>query len=186
MRNTLSLLLLFFATTTSAHAGDLQAELGAGAHTSTWKYDYGGGGYLKLAYRTNLGLGVDFAAAEHASYVDARKNSALTIGVHFAPEVRGVRPLVRSYFIHQHEQAYLSARNDPWGSGVGVGSGIRHRAGFGFGLGVEIPVVRRGQTQWYVLPATTADVFLNTELGPLLYVKAVLAFGATYSIPGLP
>jgi hypothetical protein len=170
----------------AAYAGELQAEIGGSAHASTWRSDYGGGGYLKLGYRTKIRLGFDVGFAERLSSVDTRFNGGLSIGLHLAPRIGSLVPLLRAYFIHQHEQGAVSVAKDPLTMVVGIGDGIRHRAGFGFSLGTEIPLAKAGSTTWYAAPSATIDVFPNRELGPLLYAHLSLGLGATFDVTGLP
>jgi hypothetical protein len=170
-----------------ARAGEVQLDLGYAVRKSTWRGDVSAGGQLGGGYRFARILAIDFAVWEELATVDKRLNTGLTLGVTAAIPREGVRPTLRVYFIHQHEEGWASVAANPFGTVAGIGAGIRHRAGVGARLGLEVPIFeKKKHLEWVALPALDATWFPDTSLGPGLYVGAMIGLGFNYSLPELP
>jgi len=170
-------LLLVWTGAGVAQAGELQVDLGVTGKGSTWHGDGGGGFQLRLGYRFLQRVAVDVAVWEELHAVDVRENTGLTVGATGYLPLKRLRPSLRAYFIHQHEQGLVSVVKNPLATLVGIGDGIRHRAGFGFALGVEGPIFARGALEVYVSPALTATIFPDAELGPGFYFGGAISIG---------
>lgn len=170
----------------TAHAGELQVDVGARLSATTWRGDFGGGGKLQLGYRFARIVAVDLGVSEELMGVDTRLTTGLTLGVTGVIPRDGVRPWIRAFFIHQHEEALVSVAEAPLGVLFGIGDGIRHRAGGGGTLGLEIPVVARGALELVVLPAATIIAFSEDDLGPGASFSLGGGVGINYGVPGLP
>lgn len=169
------------ASASVARAGELQVEVAPTFKKSTWRGDAGGGAQLRLGYRFAKAITLDAALWEELHSVDLRAQTGLTLGVTGTLPLDVLRPLLRVYFIHQHEQAWVSLKREPWTAVLGIGAGIRHRAGFGFSAGVEWPFLRAKRWEFFVAPAATVTIFPDVSLGPLAYFGAALAFGFSYN-----
>ncbi len=173
-------------TAPSARAGELQLDLGAAVRTSTWHGDYGGGFQVGGGYRFARVLAVDFAVWEEAARVDRRLNTGLTLGVTAALPREGIRPTLRAYFVHQHEEGLVSVEDHPFGTVAGIGAGIRHRAGLGARLGLEIPLAKKKRVEWVALAGLDATWFPVAALGPSAYFGVMGGIGLSYSLEDAP
>lgn len=170
----------------NATAGELEADLGYSFRKSTWRGDWTTGGQLGLGYRFARIVSVDFAGWEELAHVDDRLNTGLTFGVTGALPLEKIRPTLRAYFIHQHEEGLVSVADHPFGTVAGIGAGIRHRAGVGGKLGLEIPFSKRGKTEWVATVGLDTTWFPDSTLGPSLYFGVTGGIGIRYSLPELP
>jgi hypothetical protein len=123
---------------------------------------------------------------EEPASVDRRLNTGLSLGVTVAIPREGVRPTLRAYFIHQHEEGFVSIADHPLGTVAGIGAGIRHRAGIGARLGVEIPLAKKKHVEWFALAGLDLTWFPDATLGPSAYVGAMGGIGLDYSLEDAP
>ncbi len=174
---------------TEARAGEIQADLAYTARKSAWRGDWTGGAQLGLGYRFARMIAVDFVGWNELARVDSRMNTGLTFGVTGAIPREGIRPTLRLYFIHQHEEGLVSVVEHPFGTLAGIGSGIRHRAGAGARIGVEIPLDTKrpgAKTEWVALVSLDTTWFPDATLGPSLYMGIMAGAGFNYTLEGLP
>jgi hypothetical protein len=170
------------ATAQPAHATSHEVQLGAGptAFVSSWRGDYGVGGALRLGWRMGGVFGVDFQTAESFASIDARLLTGLSIGVRGTVPLGAVRPYARLFVIHQHEEGFVSAQNEPLGTMAGIGAGIRHRAGAGGSLGAEIPLRRDGKRASFTFFSQANATRLANDLGPDWYFGLDVGIGLDY------
>lgn len=152
---------------------------------SSWDGDFAGGGLLRLGYRFARVVSLDFVGWEQLAVVDQRMNTGLTFGVTGFIPLKRVRPSLRIFAIHQHEEGTVSVSQTPGGFVFGIGSGIRHRAGGGLTLGAEIPFLKKNQLEW-VLLAELQGIWFPDPLGPTFYYGGNIGIGFNYSLPKLP
>ncbi len=181
-----SALALFLSEERSAHAGEVQLDLAARAIASSWRGDYGGGGQLRLGYRFAKVLAIDFVGWEEYASVDRRLDTGLTFGLSGFLPLGRVRPSLRLYFIHQHEEALVSVEDHAGGTLLGIGEGIRHRAGGGAVLGAEIALAKTTSVEYLAVAGASLTWFPDTSLGPGAYFGFTAGLGLNYSLPGLP
>lgn len=167
-----------------ALAADVSFELAAAASRSTWRSDYAGGAQARAAVRFANVVALDVVTWEQLARVDRRVNTGLTLGVTGFLPMDGVRPFLRLFAIHQHEEAWVSIQDHPFGTVFGIGSGIRHRAGGGATLGVEIPLGAPAAMSFYVPLGTTVVWFPDATLGPSAYVGVHGGLGVTFDLAG--
>jgi len=91
------------------------------------------------------------------------------------------RPFARIAIVHQHEETVAALKNDAGSALLGIGDGIRHRAGFSFGGGFDMPVGRRGPTQFFVGLDALATVFPDPR-GPAWYFGGTGWVGLNYAL----
>lgn len=169
-----------------AHAGELQLDGGFQAKASTWREDYGAGTTLRFGYRFYRIAAIDAVIWESLMGIDTRLDTGLTLGVTGAIPLEGVRPTLRAFVIHQHEESLVSAENAPAGTLFGIGAGIRHRAGGGGTLGLEIPFVKRDDIEGVIRPTATFIVFGEDEIGPQANFLLGFTVGLNYTIEKMP
>lgn len=184
MRCSLALALLLLPTT--AHAGELQAEFGVTARTSSWRGDGGGGGQLGGGYRFARVFSVNALVWEELFSVDRRLNTGLTFGVTGTLPWKPVRPSLRVYAIHQHEEGLVSVAEHPFTTVLGIGPGIRHRAGGGARVGVEVPFSTSKSLEWVALGALEGTWLGPRILGPSSYYGVTAGIGINYRVAELP
>ncbi|MSQ82592.1 MAG: hypothetical protein EXR77_06695 [Myxococcales bacterium] len=143
------LALVIAFTAMKAEALEVQGEVGANAVTSTWQGDGGGGGQLRLGTRFWQWLTVDFAGWTQYLRVDQRSTTGLTFGLAATLAGPRLRPTLRVYALHQHEEGLVSVKENPWGTLFGIGAGIRHRAGGGVQVSAEMPIAKARFGEWY-------------------------------------
>ena len=175
-----------FGLEPQAYAGEIQLDLAATARASTWRADFGGGGALRLGYRFARIVAIDFQGWEELWTVDRRLNTGLTGGVSGFIPLERVRPSMRLYFIHQHEEGLVSAEDHPFGTIFGIGAGIRHRAGGGGSLGLEIVFAKKAHVEYVAVADGSVTWFPDDTLGPGAYFGISGGVGLNYSLPGLP
>jgi hypothetical protein len=174
------------ASSGDASAGEFQLDIAGSFGASTWRSDYMAGGQLRLGYRFAKVFAIDAVGWEEFASVDKRMNTGLTFGVTgFLPFER-IRPSLRLYFIHQHEEGLVSVEESPFGTALGIGAGIRHRAGVGTTLGLEIPFKRTKEVEYVALAGASGTWFPDDTLGPGGYFGLAGGVGLNYSIPGMP
>ncbi len=165
-----------------AAAGELSGDMSVDGFASTWRGDLGAGGRLRLGYRFAHIVSVDAGGWEHYATVNKRLNTGLTLGVSAYLPLTTVRPMLRLYFVHQHEESLVSVADHPLGTLAGLGAGIRHRAGLGSDVGVEVPILATPWGDYHVTAATSFTWIPDTALGPALYYGVNLGFGLNYSL----
>jgi hypothetical protein len=171
---------------TAARAGEAQFDIGANLGASTWRGDWMAGGQLRLGYRFARVVAIDAMGWEQYATVDERMNTGLTLGVAgYLPFAR-VRPFLRAFFIHQHEEGLVAVEEEPLGVIVGIGAGIRHRAGLGGTVGLEIPFKKSDHVEYLAFAGGTVTGFPDDTLGPAVYFSLSGGVGLNYSIPGMP
>jgi hypothetical protein len=178
--------LAIVAARSTASAGEIQFDGGVMATASTWREDYGGGTQLRLGYRFARVVAVDAVIWEQLMGIDVRLATGLTLGLTATLPFEKVRPTLRAFAIHQHEEPLIALAEAPVGALFGIGQGIRHRAGGGFAPGVEIPFVKRGEVEGVVRPAATIVLLSEDEIGPQAYFMVGLTVGLNYSLEKLP
>jgi hypothetical protein len=169
-----------------AHGGELQVDTGLALRKTTWRDDWSGGFQLGFGYRFARVVGLDFRVWEEMASVDTRLNTGLTIGITGTWPLPTLRPTARVYFIHQHEEGWVSVADHPWGTIAGIGTGIRHRAGAGLRLGVEVPFSKRKKVEWVGIFGVDTTWFPDTSLGPSIYAGLSAGIGLNYAIEELP
>ncbi len=152
---------------------------------SSWQGDFVGGGLLRLGYRFARVVAIDFVGWESMGVVDDRFDTGLTFGVTGFIPLRYVRPSLRVFAIHQHEEGAVSVAQTPAGFVFGIGSGIRHRAGGGLTLGAEIPIGKNKEMEWIVF-AQLQGIWFPDPLGPTFYYGGNFGIGFNYSLAKLP
>lgn len=170
----------------AAAAGELQLDGSAIAAASTWRGDYGFGGQLRLGYRFARVVAVDFVGWEQYMTVDRRLDTGVTFGLSGFLPLGRVRPSLRLFFIHQHEEALVSVEEGAAGTIFGVGDGIRHRAGGGGVIGVEVAFAKKGNVEFLALGGVSATLFPDASLGPSACFGLNAGLGLNYSVAGLP
>ncbi len=169
-----------------AHAGELQLDAGLATRKSTWRGDWTIGTQLGFGYRFARVFALDVVVWEERAAVDTRLDTGLTFGVSGTLPWEKVRPTLRAYFIHQHEEGLVSVADHPFGTVAGIGTGIRHRAGFGARLGLEIPFSKKKNFEWFVLTGLDVTWFPDATLGPSAYYGVMGAIGFNYSLTEAP
>ncbi len=185
MKRFLAALFATLFSTSPVLAGEIQVDAGTTMLGSSWQGDFAAGGLLRLGYRFAHVVALDIVGWEQYATVDTRMDTGLTIGVTGFIPLKRVRPSLRVFAIHQHEEALVSVANTPGGLVLGIGSGIRHRAGGGLSLGAEIPFLKRGDLEWLVV-AELEGIWLPDILGPNLYFGANVGVGFNFNLPKLP
>ncbi|HEY1955615.1 MAG TPA: hypothetical protein VGH28_08380 [Polyangiaceae bacterium] len=169
----------------SARAGEIQVDAGTTMLGSSWQGDFAAGGLLRMGYRFARVISIDTVLWEQMAVVDNRFDTGLTIGVTGFIPLKRVRPSLRLFAIHQHEEGAVSVAQTPGGLVFGVGSGIRHRAGGGMTLGAEIPFLKKHDLEWVVI-AELEGIWFPDALGPTVYYGGNVSLGFNYSLPKLP
>lgn len=169
-----------------ANAGELQVDAGLSARKSTWRGDAGGGVHLGGGYRFARVFALDFLVWEELASVDRRLNTGLTLGMTGTLPLPSIRPSLRVYAIHQHEEGLVSVQDHPFGTVLGIGSGIRHRAGGGARLGVEIPFSTSKRVEWVALGGLEGTWLGPKLLGPAAYYGITAGIGINYRVEELP
>jgi hypothetical protein len=172
-------------SSSEARAGEIQIDAGTALLGTSWQGDFAGGGFLRLGYRFKRIISLDIVTWEQLGVVDQRLDTGLTIGVTGFIPLKRVRPSLRIFAIHQHEEGTVSVAQTPGGVLFGLGSGIRHRAGGGLTLGAEIPFWKKNDLEW-VFVAELEGIWLPDPLGPTFYYGGNLGVGFNFSIPKLP
>src|SRR5207244_3677511 len=134
---------VLFLLSAPARAGEIQIDAGTALLGTSWQGDFTGGGFLRLGYRFKRIISLDIVTWEQLGVVDQRLDTGLTIGVTGFIPLKRVRPSLRIFAIHQHEEGTVSVAQTPGGVLFGIGSGNRHRAGGGLTLGAEIPFYKK-------------------------------------------
>jgi|GEM_PF-1028191 len=186
LRSILSSIVLV-ASAPPAFAGEIQVDAGTTILGSSWQGDFAGGGLLRLGYRFKRVVSIDFVGWEQLAAVNDRLDTGLTFGVTGFIPLRVVRPYLRAFAIHQHEEGVVSVAQNPGGFLFGIGSGIRHRAGGGLTLGAEIPIrkSRSGDLEWVVI-AELEGIGFPDPLGPSFYWGGNFGIGFNYTLAKLP
>lgn len=164
--------LLAIAPRASASDVQLVGAAGLTGYASTWRGDFGGGGTLRAGVRFAHWIQPDVQVWESFATVNERLNTGLSLGVSALMQLGAVRPYLRLYAIHQHEEGLVSVEYAPAGFLFGIGAGIRHRAGGGLELGFELPMVesRSGRTTGALFAEVNSSYFPDDTLGPSAYV----------------
>ena len=152
---------------------------------SSWQGDFAAGGLLRLGYRFARVVAIDAVVWEQLGVVDSRFLTGLTLGVTGTIPLKRVRPEMRLFFIHQHEEGSVSVAQTPGGLIFGIGPGIRHRAGGGLTLGVEIPFYKSKSLEWVVTPELEG-IWFPDPLGPTFYFGGNISIGFNYMLPKAP
>lgn len=168
-----------------SRAGEIQVDAGTSMLGSSWQGDFAVGGLLRLGYRFAHVVAIDFVGWEQYATVDTRMDTGLTFGVTGFIPLKRVRPSLRLFAIHQHEEAMVSVASTPGGLVFGIGPGIRHRAGGGLTLGAEIPFLKRGDLEWVVV-ADLEGIWFPDPLGPNYYFGANVGIGFNFNLAKLP
>lgn len=174
---------LFFAS--SARAGEIQLDAGTTMLGSSWQGDFAAGGLLRLGYRFAKVITIDTVLWEQMAVVDDRFDTGLTIGVTGYIPLKRVRPSLRIFAIHQHEEGAVSVAQTPAGLIFGVGSGIRHRGGGGMTIGAEIPFYKKHDLEW-VVNAELMGIWFPDSLGPTFYFGGNVSIGFNFSLGKMP
>ncbi len=164
-----------------AFAGEVQLASGPGVYGSSWRGDSTFGQALRVGYRFADVFAIDTVGRLGYGSVDDRVITYLSLGGTLYGRIWKLRPYVRLAFVHQHEESTPGVRDDPFGAVFGVGDGIRHRGGFGSSLGIDLPVVRKGQTEM-TLGIDTSGVWFPDPRGPTLYAGGSLWLGVNFGI----
>lgn len=166
----------------ASHAAELQAELGLNGVASTWAGDGGAGSQVRVGLRAWRWVTVDFAGWNQLLTVDQRNATGITFGIAATYPSASVRPSVRLYAVHQHEEGWVSVKENPWGTLFGIGAGIRHRAGGGLTAAVEAPFATGRFGEYYAFANANATWFPDASLGPSAFYGAALGVGTNYAL----
>jgi hypothetical protein len=171
-----------FAAPAAATDVEAVAAGGAAAYASTWRGDFGAGATIRAGARFAHWIQPDVQLGESFATVNERMNTALTIGISLFLPLDSVRPYLRLYAIHQHEEGLVSVEYTPGGFLFGIGPGIRHRAGGGLELGVELPMHRSlsGRATTALFAEVNADYFPDPTLGPSAYAGLDVGIALDY------
>jgi hypothetical protein len=182
-----STFLLVCVLSRASRAGEIQLDAGTAMLGSSWQGDFAAGGFLRLGYRFAHVVSLDFVGWEQMGVVNTRMDTGLTFGVTGFIPLRRVRPSLRLFAIHQHEEGVVSVAQTPAGFVFGIGSGIRHRAGGGLTLGAEIPFYKtKNGDLTYVVIAELEGIWFPDPLGPTFYYGGNVGVGFNFSLPKLP
>jgi hypothetical protein len=162
-----------------ASAGEVQLASGPGVYGSSWRGDSTFGQALRVGYRFGDVFAIDTVGRLGYGSVDDRVITYLSLGGTLYGRIWKLRPYVRLAFVHQHEEPTPGVRDDPFGAVFG--DGIRHRGGFGSSLGIDVPVVRKNQTEM-TLGIDTSGVWFPDPRGPALYAGGSLWLGVNFGI----
>ena len=169
---------------TSAHAGELDLNLGLQATTTDWPADHGGGGSLDLGYWfATIGgtsLGAKYVGKEQYANVDERVMTYLSINAAVRQDLGAVRLVATAGLVHQHEETRDALMEAPFSAALGIGDGIRHRAGARSGLSIVMPVARYRRGEFYLAFDLDATVFTEDTRGPRWMSSGGVSFGATF------
>jgi hypothetical protein len=185
MRFRLLLIAALLCAPATAHAGDIEVGVGTTMLGSSWQGDFTGGGLVRLGYRFYRVVSFDTVIWEQLGNVDSRLLTGLTLGVTGYIPLKRVRPSLRIFAIHQHEEGLVSVAQTPAGVLFGIGSGIRHRGGGGVTLGAEIPFLKRHGLEW-VVTAELEGIWFPDPLGPTFYLGGIVGVGFNYALPKAP
>lgn len=166
------------------HGAELMGYVGGVGSLSAWRGDGGGGFQGALGARWLGWLGAEVLVWEQLFAVDGRANTGLTLGLSATLPRDGVRPGVRLFAVHQHEEGLVSVADHPWGTLFGIGAGIRHRAGGGVDLRAEVPWLH---TRWGELVGRAGLMgvyFPDSSLGPSWYIGLSADIGLHISVVG--
>ncbi len=167
-----------------ASAAELTGHLGTLAAKSAWAGDLGGGFQVALGARWLDWIGTEVLVWEQLSAVDQRVNTGLTLGITATLPRDGVRPGLRLFVLHQHEEGLVSVRDHPWGTLAGIGAGIRHRAGTGLDLRAELPWQTTRLGDLHGRAGLTGVWFPDSSLGPAWYLALSVEVGLNFMIVG--
>jgi hypothetical protein len=159
----------------------IQVATGAGGMASTWRSDGALAGGLRLGVRFIDLFSIEFIGHLAYSTVDQRTLAYFGLGGTLYGRLGPVRPFARIALVHQHEETVAALKQDAGGALLGIGDGIRHRGGFSWTLGADMPIGRRGPTQFFVGFDALASVFPDPR-GPSWYFGGNGWVGLNYAL----
>jgi hypothetical protein len=159
----------------------IQLATGPGGMASTWRGDGGVAGGIRIGARFIDLFSIEFIGRLAYSTVDERSLSYFGLGGTLYGRLGPVRPFARIAVVHQHEETVAALKNDLGGALLGIGDGIRHRGGFTWSLGADMPIGRRGPTQFFVGFDALASVFPDPR-GPSWYFGGGGWVGINYGL----
>jgi hypothetical protein len=161
-----------------ARAGELDVAGGLGATTSAWDDDTGTSSSLKVGYFFDglPWLAPIFLARFELVPVDDRMVHYFSLGAEARHRLGPLRGYLRLGLVHVHEESRSAFEDHPFQSILGIGDGLRHRAGGNAGLGLELPVLRRGASDLYVVLDLGGTAFAD-DRGPAWYASATIGLG---------
>ncbi len=159
----------------------IQLATGAGGMASTWRGDGALAGGIRLGVRFIDLFSIEFVGRLAYATVDQRTLAYFGAGGTLYWRLGPVRPFARIAIVHQHEETVAALKSDAGGALLGIGDGIRHRGGFSFALGADMPIGRRGPTQFFVGFDALATVFPDPR-GPSWYFGGGGWVGLNYAL----
>lgn len=136
---------------------------------------------MRLGYRFANLVAIDAVTRESYLHVDNRLATFLSVGLSLFGKLGPLRPYVRGYLVHQHEQSVGVTAARPFESLLGVADGIRHRGGFGGSLGLDVTVHKERSIEWFIGGAPDVTAFPD-DRGPTLYVTLGVWAGLNYAL----
>jgi hypothetical protein len=174
----------------SAHAGELDLNLGLQATTTDWPADHGGGASLDLGYWfASVGdthFGAKYIGKEHYANVDERLMTYLSINGAVRHDFGQLKLVGTTGLVHQHEETRAALMEAPVSAALGIGDGIRHRAGARAGLSLALPIVKHRRGEWYLALDLDATAFTEDTRGPRWMTSGGVSFGFTFDFARKP
>jgi hypothetical protein len=180
LRNAAIASLVLLGTASTAHAGELNLDLGLQATTTAWPDDKGGGTKLNATWWFRPWLGGSFIAKEQYAQVDDRFMGYYSVNVAARTALGPLRLAGTLGGVHQHEEPYAAVMEQPFASLFGVGDGIRHRMAGRAGVQLALPFRDHKKGDWYVALDLDATRFMDDDRGPPWMSSAGLSIGFTY------
>lgn len=170
----------------TAHAGELDLNLGLQATTTAWDDDSGGGPSFGATYMFKPWLGASFIGKEHYAPVDERLMSYFSINGVVRTSVNRFRLSGNAGIVHQHEETRAAYEDQPIQSLFGVADGMRHRMATRAGAQLALPFRDRAKGDWYVALDLDATYFAEQERGPRWMTSLGLSIGFTHDFAKQP
>lgn len=170
----------------TAHAGELDLNLGLQTTTTAWDDDTGGGPTFGATYMFRDWIGGSFVGKEHYAPIDERLMSYFSLNVVFRTPIRRFRLSGSTGFVHQHEETRAAYEDQPVQSLFGVADGMRHRMGTRAGAQLALPFRDRAKGDWYVALDLDGTYFAEEERGPRWMTSVGLSIGFTHDFSKKP
>ncbi len=164
----------------TAHAGELDLNLGLMATTTEWPEDHGGGGSLDVGYWFTDTFGAKFIGKEQFAAIDQRLMTYLSINAAAHHTFGSVRLIATLGLVHQHEETRAALEEAPLSAFLGIGDGIRHRAGSRAGFSIAVPILEHRRGEWYLAFDLDSTVFTENTRGPRWMSSGGVSVGLTF------
>ena len=170
----------------TAHAGELDLNLGLQTTRTAWDDDHGGGPSFGATYMFRPWLGGSFIGKEHYATVDERLMSYFSLNVVVRTALDRFRLSGNAGLVHQHEETRAAYEDQPLQSLFGVADGLRHRMASRAGVQLALPFRDRAKGDWYVALDLDATYFAEQERGPRWMTSLGLSIGFTHDFSKKP